>query len=33
MIAKEILSDGKLLAINEKDEEEIFPSGDVSVRW
>ena len=33
VIAKEILSDGKLLAINEKDEEEIFPSGDVSVRW
>ena len=33
VIAKEILSDGRLLAINEKDEEEIFPSGDVSVRW
>lgn len=33
VLAKEILDDGKLLVINEKNEEEIFPSGDVSVRW
>lgn len=33
VIAKEILADGRLLAINEKGEEEIFSSGDVSVRW
>ena len=33
VLAKEILADGRLLAINEKNEEEIFPSGDVSVRW
>ena len=33
VLAKEILADGKLLAINEKNEEEIFPSGDVSVKW
>lgn len=33
VFAKEILADGKLLAINEKNEEEIFPWGDVSVRW